>query len=173
MERVGILREKLFSECTLQTLQGAKLQRFDSIRLFPQHARDCSHIVSQNQPANQDLALFFSQRIDRLDHGIPFITCFGTPYGITAGIVVWDHLAFPWLFLPRFKRDERWLMLALAIIACDGDTGDLEKPGGNAGFIAGPEPADVLDHLQKYLRGQIFRCGTIRHTGSNIAKYSG
>src|SRR5260370_34235698 len=64
-------------------------------------------------------------------------------------------------------------MRALAIIASDGDTGDLENPGGNAGLIAGPEPADVLDHLHKYVGGQVFRCSTIRHAGSNIAKDPG
>src|SRR5260221_2639822 len=64
-------------------------------------------------------------------------------------------------------------MRALAIIASDGDTGDLENPGGNAGLIAGPEPADALDHLHKDVGGQVFRCSTIRHAGSNIAKDPG
>src|SRR5260221_12895943 len=64
-------------------------------------------------------------------------------------------------------------MRALAIIAGDGDTRDLEDPGGNAGLIGGPEPADALDQLQKYVGGQVFRCGAIRHTGSNIAKCPG
>src|SRR5579864_8414054 len=64
-------------------------------------------------------------------------------------------------------------MLALAIIAGDGDTRDLEDPGGNAGLIVGPEAADALDHLQKYVGGQVFGCGAIGHAGSNIAKDPG
>ncbi len=66
-----------------------------------------------------------------------------------------------------------WLPLALAVIASDGDTRDLEHPDGNAGLIAGPEAADAFDHLHKHLGGQVFRCGTIRYAGSNIAKDSG
>src|SRR5258708_17455071 len=176
MESIRLLRGTGCSEHPVQALQRTKLKRFDSVRLFPQHARHCRHIIAQNQPANQHLALFFGQRIDRLDHGIPFITCFGTPYRVEVGIAVGDHPACSRLFLfppPGFKRDERWLMLALAIIAGDGDTRDLEDPGGNAGLIVGPEPADALDHLQKYVGGQIFRCCAIRHAGSNIAKYPG
>src|SRR5260370_5444774 len=50
---------------------------------------------------------------------------------------------------------------------------DLEDPGGNAGLIGGPEPADALDHLHKYVGGQVFRCGTIGYTGSDRAKDPG
>src|SRR5260370_33434119 len=174
MERIGMFREGLFSEHTLQALQRTKLQRFDRVRLFPQHARHGRHIIAQNQAANQHLALVFRQRIDRLDHGSPFIACLGTPYRVEVGMARMDQRVFPCWFLfpkPGFKRDKRWLMLALAIIAGDGETGDLEDPGGNAGLIGRPEPADALDHLQKYIGGQVFRCGAIGHAGSNIAKY--
>src|SRR5258708_8805293 len=97
--------------------------------------------------------------------------CLGMAYRVIVGIVVGDPPACPRLFLPGFKRDERWLMRALAIIAGDGDTRDLEDPGGNAGLIGGPEPADALDHLHKYVGGHVFPCGAITHAGSNIATY--
>ena len=75
-------------------------------------------------------------------------------------------VGFPRRFLfpkPESKGDKRWLPLALAVIASDGGTRDLEHPGGNAGLIAGPEVADAFDHLHKHFGGQssaVARLGT-------------
>ncbi len=80
------------------------------------------------------------------------------------------RLLFP---QPGSKGDKRWLPLALAVIASDSDTRDLEHPGDNAGHIAGPEVADAFDHLHKHFGGRVFRCGTIGYAGSNRAKYPG
>ena len=90
MERIRLLRGTGCSQHPVQALQRTKLQRFDRVGLFAQHARHGRHIIAQNQPANQHLALVFGQRIDRLDHGMPFITCFGTSYRVEGGIAVGD-----------------------------------------------------------------------------------
>ena len=73
-----LLGEALLLEEAVQTVQGTELQGFDSVGFFPDHARNRRHVISQNQSADQHLALLFSQRIDRPDHRVPFIVCLGS-----------------------------------------------------------------------------------------------
>ena len=50
----------IFLQETLQGLQCAKLEGFDGIVFFADHARNSGHVVPQNQTANEYLPLFFS-----------------------------------------------------------------------------------------------------------------
>ncbi len=117
--------------------------------------------------------LLFSQRIDRFHHDVPFITRLGPLRRVEAIVARSSQLVFTLCFLfptPRFERDTRWLMLALAVIASDGNTHELENPDRRPGLIADREEADALHHLQKHFGGQIFRRDPIRHAGSTIGK---
>src|SRR6185437_8942171 len=79
------------------------------------------------------------------------------------------------LFVPRgcFKRNMNRLLLAFAIITCHANTCNLQNPGSKTCLIVRSKLAYSFDHLQKYLRGKIFRGSTIRNASGNVAIYAG
>ena len=59
-----------------ETLQGTKLQGLDGIGFLSHHLGHGSHIISQNQSTDKDLALFFCERIDGSYDVAPLLACF-------------------------------------------------------------------------------------------------